>query len=203
MRNPLDGPAAPADDLALSARAGWPEPLRFLAERYPREVWPGHANLGAMAQFWLDRHGMFRELGAALQAGTAELREGSIAADRFQGWFTRRLSFFLQQLQGHHWIEDAHYFPALAAAEPRLARGFEVLGNDHGAIEEMIHASVGAANALLEALAGDEDGARRAAAAYGETGDALLAGLLRHLGDEEDLIVPLILDRGEDGLGVY
>jgi hypothetical protein len=27
-------------------------------------------------------------------------------------------------------------------------------------------------------------------------------GLMRHLDDEEDLIVPLILDRGEDALGV-
>jgi hypothetical protein len=31
---------------------------------------------------------------------------------------------------------------------------------------------------------------------------ALLKGLTRHLDDEEDLIVPLILDRGEEALGV-
>ena len=31
---------------------------------------------------------------------------------------------------------------------------------------------------------------------------ALIKGLIRHLDDEEDLIVPLILDRGEDALGV-
>lgn len=31
---------------------------------------------------------------------------------------------------------------------------------------------------------------------------ALLKGLVRHLDDEENLIVPLILDRGEEALGV-
>jgi hypothetical protein len=30
----------------------------------------------------------------------------------------------------------------------------------------------------------------------------LIQGLIRHLDDEEDLIVPLILDRGEAALGV-
>jgi hypothetical protein len=30
----------------------------------------------------------------------------------------------------------------------------------------------------------------------------LLKGLVRHLDDEEDLIVPLILDRSEEALGV-
>ena len=33
-------------------------------------------------------------------------------------------------------------------------------------------------------------------------GAVLLRGLTRHLDDEEDLIVPLILDRGELALGV-
>jgi hypothetical protein len=30
----------------------------------------------------------------------------------------------------------------------------------------------------------------------------MLAGLMRHLADEEDLIIPLILDRTEDGIGI-
>jgi hypothetical protein len=41
-----------------------------------------------------------------------------------------------------------------------------------------------------------------AADAYIQSGAVLLRGLIRHLDDEEDLIVPLILDRGEDALGV-
>ena len=32
--------------------------------------------------------------------------------------------------------------------------------------------------------------------------DRLISGLMRHLEDEEDLIVPLVLERGEAELGV-
>ena len=58
------------------------------------------------------------------------------------------------------------------------------------------------ANALLRALAGDADALRRCGDDYAAASGALLKGLIRHLDDEEDLIVPLILDRGEAALGV-
>jgi hypothetical protein len=57
-------------------------------------------------------------------------------------------------------------------------------------------------NGLLQALRGDADKLRRCGDAYADAGGALLKGLARHLDDEEDLIVPLILDRGEAALGV-
>src|SRR4051794_9030823 len=61
--------------LALDSRSGWPTDLRLLIDRYPREVWQSHANLGAMAQFWLSRHDMFREIGAALEDATGAFRD--------------------------------------------------------------------------------------------------------------------------------
>jgi hypothetical protein len=42
----------------------------------------------------------------------------------------------------------------------------------------------------------------RAADRYADTGQRLLRKLGRHLEDEEDLIIPLILDRGEGPLGI-
>jgi len=43
---------------------------------------------------------------------------------------------------------------------------------------------------------------RFAAEAYAGENAGLVAMLKRHLTDEEDLIVPLILDRGEGPLGI-
>jgi hypothetical protein len=54
----------------------------------------------------------------------------------------------------------------------------------------------------LRALAADTDLLRRCGDDYAGASAALLKGLVRHLDDEEDLIVPLILDRGEAALGV-
>jgi hemerythrin-like domain-containing protein len=189
-------------DLALDSRAGWPPDLRLLIDRYPREVWGAHANLGAMAQFWLQRHDMFREIGDALAKATTAFRAGSATAQDFRGWFAPRLQFFLQQLNAHHQVEDLHYFPVFQAAEARLARGFEVLETDHKVIHERITATVESANAFLRTAVNDPDPLRVAGERYAETSGALLRLLTRHLGDEEDLIIPLILDRGEAALGV-
>jgi hypothetical protein len=192
--------ATPAD-LLLDSRSGWPADLRLLIDRYPREVWAGHANLGAMAQFWLSRHAMFREIGAALEQAAAAFRDGTASAADLRAWFPPRLQFFLQQLNAHHQIEDLHYFPVFQAAESRLAHGFDVLESDHKVIHQQIDATVDAANAFLRTPVNDE-ALRGAGERYARQSDALLRLLTQHLGDEEDLIIPLILDRSEAALGV-
>jgi iron-sulfur cluster repair protein YtfE (RIC family) len=188
-------------DLALDNRIGWPPDLRLLADRYPRQVWTGHANLGQMARFWLQRHDMFRDVGAALTQASAAFREGTATPQDFRAWFPPRLQFFLEQLHAHHQVEDLHFFPVFQAAEARLARGFDVLEADHRVIHGAIEGAVTTANAFIAAPA-EADALHRAADGYAAAGDALLAKLTRHLHDEEDLIIPLILDRGEAALGV-
>ena len=197
MPNANDGEA-----LALACRRGWPDDLRVLIARYPREQWEGHANLGEMARFWLSRHAMFRELAAMIEAIEAQFRDGALSAAEFPRQFVPRLQFLLSQLGVHHQIEDLHYFPIFRAADTRLTRGFDVLENDHHVIHADMAATADTANALLRALSGDADALRRCGDDYAQASGALIKGLIRHLDDEEDLIVPLILDRGEHALGV-
>jgi hemerythrin-like domain-containing protein len=189
-------------DLALGARAGLPDDLQYLIKRYPRDVWQGHENLGGMAQFWLQRHDMFRELGGVLAGSLTDYREGRVEAQQFAAFFVRRLQFFLQQLHGHHQIEDMHYFPVFERAETGLKRGFQLLDNDHHVIHEALERNAHGANTFLAKLSDGRDAAKFAADAYGDDTEVLVAMLLRHLEDEEDLIVPIILDRGEETLGV-
>lgn len=194
--------AGPARELALATRPGLPDDLTHLIARYPRDVWHGHANLGDMATFWLARHAMFRDLGAMLAQAAAQFREGGIETRAFAGFLAPRLQFLLQQLHAHHHIEDAHYFPIFRKADVRLVAGFDMLEADHDALAACIRNSVDAANEFLDALGGPPDEAARRAEVYVQRESALLRGLIRHLDDEEDLIVPLILDRGEPALGV-
>jgi len=196
-------PANPADmeALELARRSGWPEDLRVLMARFPREQWEGHANLGAMARFWLSRHEMFRELSGNIEEVMARFLKGDVPAAEFPRQLVPRLQFMLSQLDVHHQIEDQHYFPIFRAAEEQLARGFDVLEGDHHAIHADMAATAETANALLRALA-DKSDARQQGDDYAKASGALIKGLIRHLDDEEDLIVPLILDRGEAALGV-
>ena len=77
-----------------------------------------------------------------------------------------------------------------------------MLEADHGTIHESIDATVETANAFLRAATNDADALRTAGDAYAAASERLIRQLNRHLGDEEDLIIPLILDRGEAALGV-
>src|SRR4029079_17012774 len=123
---------------------------------YPREVWAGHENLGQMAQFWLSRHAMFRELSASITQGVAGFQDGKIAAVEFPRWLAPRLQFFLEQLHAHHHIEDRHYFPIFRRADARLVRGFDVLESDHGELHHNIDVTVEAANTLLRSISDAE-----------------------------------------------
>jgi iron-sulfur cluster repair protein YtfE (RIC family) len=194
--------SAERDALSLASREGWPDDLCVLLARYPREQWQGHANLGEMARFWLSRHAMFRELSDMIHAIETEFREGRLPPAEFPRVFVPRLQFLLEQLNAHHQIEDYHFFPIFRAADERLARGFDVLESDHHAIHASMDRVAETANALLRALSGDANALRNRGDAYADASGTLLKGLTRHLDDEEDLIVPLILDRGEQALGV-
>ena len=155
-----------------------------------------------MTKFWLDIHDGFRGFAGKLGAATGEFREGRVTPTHFRSWFAPRLDMFLSHLNGHHQIEDYQYFPIFVAAEARLKRGFEVLENDHGVIHAAMDGLVETANGFLTVAPDDADRLRFAGDAYAQASDRLMVLLDRHLDDEEDLIVPLILDRGEHDLGL-
>lgn len=210
------------DDTAASAlgvRAGLPAELRVLIEKYPRDVWMGHSNLGEMARFWLQRHDMFREIGGILRNCMDAYRAGEADAAAFQGQLIRPLQFFLSELNTHHQVEDYHYFPHFRAADARLRPGFAILDADHHVIHDSIEQTVAVANHMLKAFATQQggstllsasgapiekvsDGFRKAVDDYAAVSERLIAQAVAHLLDEEDLIIPLILERGEVALGV-
>ena len=93
----------------LETREALPDHLRVLAEKYPRDNWEAHSNFDELTRFWLDRHLMFREVIGRIQLQTQGYLDGP--APRFAPELARYTGLFLSQLQGHHSIEDHHYFP--------------------------------------------------------------------------------------------
>jgi hypothetical protein len=184
-------------------RAGLPDDLRVLYAKYPREDWNSVHTLGQLGGFWIQRHDMFRELGVALVDGIDRLREGEVAAEPFARWFAPRLNHFLGDLEGHHQVEDYQYFPLFAAADARLAPGFELLEEDHHVIHTLLERNAEAANAFYQDLMSGSERMPFSRDAYAAEAGSLLKGLMRHLEDEEDLLIPLLLDQGERKFGGY
>ncbi|MEL6751243.1 MAG: hemerythrin domain-containing protein, partial [Pseudomonadota bacterium] len=187
-------------DRRIIGEAHIPEEWLFLAKDHPRETWMANTALGETTKFWLSVHRHFRQMGAHLDRVGNDYREGNVTADEFQQRLAPRLQQFLATLDHHHRIEDHHFFPVFTAAEPRLADGIDLLEADHETIDAQVHAMVDVANHLLQTPANDSEALKRNGAAFADASERIVALLKRHLDDEEEIIVPLFLDRGEVAL---
>ena len=179
------------DDFGLMRRIGLPEALQVLLAAFPRAHWQEHRNFAGLVQFWLDRHMTFRQLLSALQTDAQQAVDGVMAPDRYRLRLSQMGGMLVNQLHGHHQIEDLHYFPVLTRMETRLSRGFDILDRDHHDLDDLLDRFVRRAN---ETLQGAEAGRMLTEV------EKLGPFLTRHLDDEEDLIVPVILKHGPDAL---
>ena len=179
----------------IDQRTGWPEELCVVLQDYPRDTWA--TTRSSMARFWIDKHNYLRRQSAALQSANDDYRAERAGIEQFGSWIAPRLQGFLGELHGHHQIEDHHYFPAFRSAEPRLNPGFDVLNSDHELIHGGIMNIVESINEFIATLqpenAGNNDARLRAADRYIEASKLLHSRLERHLQDEEDLIIPLMI----------
>lgn len=184
-------------DLSLTARTGLPDALRVLLDELPRDRWEAHRAFHGLVSFWLDRHLMFRRLMEAMAHDTEAMLDKRIDPQRFAGAVSRHGGIFLQNLHGHHQIEDTQYFPRLRLIDPRLERGFDLLDADHHALDVVLARFADTANAVIR---GVQDGDAMAGAQRFRRELLATRKLIdRHLVDEEDLIVPVILGHGFDG----
>ncbi|MEL7344514.1 MAG: hemerythrin domain-containing protein [Pseudomonadota bacterium] len=177
---------------ALEEREGLPDALRVLLEAFPRENW-NDDTLDDLTKFWLQRHMMFRRLLGHMADDAKRLSDGVMDPEKYIAHLSRLGSHFVQDLHAHHHIEDEAYFPKLIKSDPRLERGFDMLDADHKAIDGHLNTFVEAANGLIQA---SPDARAQMGAPFADHIEGLQQLLHRHLTDEEDLVVPVILKYG-------
>ncbi len=188
------------NDLALETRDGLPDALRVLLEAYPRQGWTQDPGFDGLIRFWLDRHLMFRRLMAEMRTGAESLLDRKIDANAFAGQISRYGGMFVNGLHEHHTIEDTYYFPKLQAKDDQVAKGFDILDADHHALDGHLSNFVDSANGVLKRL-DDRDLLQSNAGVFKLRLNEMEQLLNRHLIDEEELVVPVILKYGSSGLG--
>lgn len=189
MSDPTAGP------WPLVERTALPPPFVWLRDAFPRSRW-AEASVPASATHWLQMHAGFRQASQHMEQVTGAYRAGTIDLRGFHDRLLPTLSGFLQHLDGHHNIETTHYFPQFRAIEPRIVPGIDLLDRDHDAVHGLLQSLADRGNALHRAVrAGDVDAADQAAH-MAEALDAAGPPLLRHLDDEEDIVIPLMALRG-------
>ncbi|HEY3518855.1 MAG TPA: hemerythrin domain-containing protein [Gammaproteobacteria bacterium] len=181
------------------ANPGWPAELEFLLARHPRATWPNARS--ASVAFWLDVHERLRRDSAGLDAAGDDYRGGRSSPAQLAVVAAPRLRGLVAAMHGHHQIEDFEYFPEFRRAEPRLAAGFDRLEREHASLSRCVDATL-AALAELHAVADRAEPSSTAtlnlaAQRYVDAAATLSADLRRHLHDEENLVVPLLIERGD------
>ena len=179
------------DPTALSTRTGLPDALRVLERAFPRMSWESHPNFGELVRFWMDRHLMFRQITQTLHEDALAAEAGTMDPATHANRLSRYGSLLVNELHNHHQIEDHHYFPQLVGLVPEIDRAFDLLETDHESIDPMLHDLTAEMNAVLQG-----------GGPVGRFDEALLAFdrlLDRHLTDEEEIIVPVILKSGFTG----
>lgn len=173
----------------------WDSDLAFLLARYPRSSWP--ARHSSAVEFWLGVHERLRRDCAGIGAATDDYRSGRVSAAQFAAVTTPRLRGLVAAMHGHHQIEDFQYFPAFRRAEPRLARGFDLLESEHSRLRGDTDAALAALAELHAAVERAGPATTLGAQRYSEAAERLCGQLVRHLSDEEDLVVPVLLEHGD------
>ncbi|MBU2271132.1 MAG: hemerythrin domain-containing protein [Alphaproteobacteria bacterium] len=185
-----------AMDTALATRSGLPPAFGYLLEAFPRGRWT--SGLDETAAFWLQMHASFRGHQAHMDGLVGQWRANGDAA-ALHRQLIPALQSFLQHLDGHHRIESGQYFPMMRRIEPKIGAGIDLLDRDHDVIHETLKALFRDGLAFHQAVTAGAPDVADAANRLSDRIDGNARPLLRHLEDEEDIVIPLIQLRGLHG----
>lgn len=141
-------------------------------------------------------HGGFRAQQAHMADAAARWRSGALDPRGLHAALIPTLQAFLQHLDGHHRVESGHYFPQFRLIEPRIQSGLDLLDRDHDAIHAHLDALYHSAIAFHQAVAAQSPDAPDRANRLADVLDGAAPGLIRHLDDEEDIVIPLMILKG-------
>lgn len=174
----------------LGSRSALPERFASLLARLPRSAWP-HTRLAPLAEQWLAIHDWFRRmLGDMIEAGRVRA-EGRCDDQGYGAYVIPRLGQFIDHLELHHRLETESAFPEMVQTDPELEGARALLDRDHIQLEERLLDMQAAAQAFRSSLLAAELSEPFAMRLIGII-EQSERPLLRHLADEEDVVVPYL-----------
>lgn len=177
----------------ITTREGIPPEMRSLLRDLPRDVWQAHPAFARSIQNWMVAHQMFRQLGHIVQTDGEAFLDKDMDPDRYADRLAQFGNLLVRNLHGHHTWEDRTYFPELQAVDPRFADGLEMLETDHLELDALLDRFTRGANRVVQLATLDPAQMAPEAAPVRDMAERLNRFLERHLTDEEDLVVPILL----------
>jgi iron-sulfur cluster repair protein YtfE (RIC family) len=178
---------------SIHTRDGWPSDTATLLADYPREAWPAHPHFAQSIRNWMGAHAGFRHYGRIVTDTTEHFIDRTVDPETYAERLAQVGGRLVGNLHGHHTWEDRSFFPEIREAEYRFDHGLETLEADHDVLDRTIETLTRQANRVIKLIQLDEGAARGEAASLHDSASQLEGFLSRHLTDEEDLIVPILL----------
>ena len=179
------------DSLHLTTRPRLPDDMRVGLVDFPRERW-SEPTLAEMARFWLNIHENFRRHHAHMGAIVDHWRGGHSDLAGLHNRLVPAIQQFLQHLDAHHNIESGQYFPIFRTLDPRIAHGVDLLDRDHDVVHAELDRLFQFTRAFHQAVQSNAPDAADHANRLGDIIAGMGPSLLRHLDDEEEIVIPLI-----------
>jgi len=170
-----------------------PQELGIFLKQYHREDWQTHPGFKDKTQNWLGAHRMFQRVSTMLREETESYLDNSQSAEEYGGMLSYYGHGLIRSLHAHHGWEDRSYFPELLAADARIESSLRVLQQDHQNLDASLDAFVRNANRTIKLIQLDDRSAKMEAGILHRNARAIELFLARHLPDEEELAVPVIL----------
>ncbi|NRA20460.1 MAG: hemerythrin domain-containing protein [Oceanospirillaceae bacterium] len=180
-------------DQTLLRQAPLPDEMRILLDKYPREAWDEHPNFKQATKNWLSAHQMFRALSSSVRKDAELYLDRQLKPGDYAARLSYRGNALVGNLHGHHHWEDNSYFPELSAADPRFDIGLKILESDHRVLNRVLNDFTEAAMRTLEYLHLSKEAALIEAGNVHSMALTIEKLLARHLVDEEELAVPIII----------
>ena len=170
------------------------EPLEAsdLLDEFPRSGWLKLSQGERTSRLLLARHNGFQTRIALLMKASEDALKGKESPPDFTYLLARELHYFVPLLEGHHQAETARLYPRLIEQYPPLRDKFGILEQDHTQLDSALNALSQVPQYLM--------GQASTLARFNQEVERLcerlyrFQGLLeRHLEDEEDLVIPILL----------
>ncbi|MEM7319444.1 MAG: hemerythrin domain-containing protein [Pseudomonadota bacterium] len=179
--------------LSINTREGLPTEMQTLLRDYPRDSWPGHPDFAASIQNWMGAHQMFRQLAGIIREDTELFVDNSLDREAYVTRLGRFGNLLVRNLHGHHSWEDHSFFPELSQADPRFDAGLDMLETDHQDLDTLLDGFTTHGNRAIQLHHLDPVQMHDSAHTVLELTGEIDRFLNRHLADEEDLAVPILL----------
>lgn len=170
-----------------------PSDMQILLNLYPREAWEAHPNFKDATRQWLRAHQMFRRLSEIVRNDSERYLDKQLDAENYASRLSVYGNRLVGNLHGHHGWEDYEFFPELSSADHRFDRGLEILEKDHEVLDTVLDRFTKSANSSIQMLQLDEKDAQKFVGDVHTASQAIEKLLARHLVDEEELAVPIII----------